>query len=194
MAEITNQLITKMLGGSPIRVYINPTINADGTITLGAGGILDSVAHANAKEIGYTQGGFELTRGIEVMGVPTDQTLEDVLQSLSSQDVHLKTSVLQIRDYAHLVLLNPGMAAMTGTGFTGISDSTTRTITTASVACVQKLPNSAFFKVIIAYACYNVAPYNEKMAKEYNVTALDLKVVNAGRVDGRTFASYETTA
>ena len=193
MADVSNQTIAKISRGLPIRVYLNPTINTDGTITLTASGTLDGTAHVNAKEIGYTQDGFELTRSTTVEGLPTDQTKDEVVNSLAGQDVRLKTTMLQIRDYANLVLLNPGMVAVTGTGFSGIADNDSTVIATCAVACVAPTPNDATkFKVIIGYACYNVAPFNEKLAREYNRTPLELKVVNAGRTDRRTFFSYET--
>lgn len=194
MPEVSNQLTTKIMRGLPVRIYLNPTVNADGTITLAAGGTLDTVAHANAKEIGYTQDGFELSRGVEMESLPTDQTLDDVLHSLTSQDVHLKTTMLQARDYANSVLMNPGTVAATGAGFSGIADNRTTTITTCTVAGIAPAPNDATkYQVIIAYACYNVAGYTVKLSREYNRTPLDLKVVQAGRVDLKTWFHYETT-
>lgn len=195
MAEIVNQSITKIARGVPVRFYINPTINADGTITLMANGGLDTVAHANAKEIGYTQDGVELSRATEYEDLPTDQRLQGILQSLVSQDVHLKTKVLQIRDYANMVKLNPGTAAMAGTGFTGISDQLDQTFSLIPVCAIAPTPNDPTkFLVIILYACFNVAPFNVMLAKQYNSTPVDLKAQDAGRSDGKTWAVYETVA
>jgi hypothetical protein len=195
MAEITNQLITKIARGVPVRFYIRPTINADGTITLMAGGGLDSTAHANAKEIGFTQEGVEMTRGVAFEDLPVDQRNNNILQSLTSQDVHLKTNVLQIRDYDNVVKLNPGTVAMTGTGFSGISDQLVQTFDLIPVCAIAPTPNDATkFLVLILYACYNVAPFNVKLAKQYNTTPIDLKAQDAGRSDGKTWAFYETVA
>lgn len=194
MADITNQLVAKIARGVPVRFYINPTINTDGTITLSATGGLDSAAHTNAKEIGFTQDGVELTRGTTFEDLPVDQRFANILNSLTGQDVHLKTKILQIRDYANMVKLNPGMVAMTGLGFSGISDQTDQTITNVSACAVAPTPNDPTkFQVIILYNCYNVAPFSVMLSKKYNVTAIDLKAIEAGRSDGKTFAYYETT-
>lgn len=193
MAELKNQTIAKIARGIGVRFYINPTINVDGTITLLAGGGLDSVAHANAKEIGYTQEGVELTRGTTFEDLPVDQKLNPILQSLSAQDVHMKTNVLQIRDYANMVKLNPGLIGMSGTGFDGISDQADQSFILIPVAAVAPTPNDATkFQVMIVYAGYNVAPFSAKLAKTYNATPIDIKAQEAGRADGKTWAFYET--
>jgi hypothetical protein len=194
MADISNQLIAKIARGLPVRFYINPTVNTDGTITLSTAGGIDATAHPNAKEIGFTQDGVELTRGVTFEDLAVDQRVEPVLQSINAQDVHIKTKALQIRDYANMVKLNPGTVAMTGTGFSGISDSLDQSFTLIPVCAVAPTPNDATkFQVIVGYAVYNVAPFNAMLAKKYNVTPIDLKCQDAGRTDGRTWAFYETT-
>jgi hypothetical protein len=195
MADLSNQLITKIARGVPVRFYISPTINTDGTITLSTAGGLDATAHTNAKEIGFTQDGVEMSRATSFEDLPVDQRMEGILQSLTSQDVHIKTKVLQIRDYANMVKLNPGTAAMTGTGFSGISDQLDQSFSLIPVCAIAPTPNDATkFIVLILYACYNVAPFNVMLAKKYNVTAIDLKAQDAGRADGKAWAMYETTA
>lgn len=195
MAELKNQTIAKIARGIGVRFYINPTINADGTITLMANGGLDSVTHPNAKEVGYTQEGVELTRGTTFEDLPVDQRLNPINQSLSAQDVHMKVNVLQIRDYANMVKLNPGLTAMEGDGFSGISDQADQSFALIPVAAVAPTPNDATkFQVMIIYAGYNVAPFSAKLAKQYNSTPVDIKAQDAGRTDGKTFAFYETVA
>lgn len=193
MAEITNQSILKIARGVPVRLYIKPTINADGTITLGAGGILDSTTHATAVEIGFTQDGIELTRGITKEGLIVDQRNSEILPAITDQDVHLKTTILQIRDYVNMASLNPGLTVMSGTGFSGMSDQLTQTITQIPVVAIAPSPNDPTkFLVIIIYAGVNEAPFRVFLGKKYSTTPLDIKAQDAGRTDGKTFAWYET--
>lgn len=194
MADISNLLTNKIAKGFPVRVYSSPTVNTDGTITLSTAGGLDATAHPSAKEIGFTQDGVELTRTPTIEDLPVDQRLENILQAVTAQDVHMKFKMLQIRDYANVVALNPGLAALTGTGFSGMTDTLNQTLTLVPVCAVAPTPNDVTkFQVMILYACCNVAPFSATLSKKYNVTALDLKGFDAGRSSGASWAFYETT-
>jgi hypothetical protein len=186
---------TKIMRGMPLRVYIDPTFNSDGTVTLGTGGLLDSSAHANAVELGYTQDGAELTVSRTTEDLPVDQRNNNILMSLTGQEPHLRVGYLQVRDWAVLTKLQPGTSLQSGAGFVGISDQTDQTITARGVCAVAPTPNDATkYQVLIVYSCYNVADLVLKLSKEYNKTPLDFKGQDAGRADGKTWFAYHTVA
>jgi hypothetical protein len=195
MAIINGQDPTKIMRGQIVRVYIDPTVNSDGTITLGTGGALDSTAHANALELGYTQDGAEISVARTFEDLPVDQKMSPILHSLNSQEPHLKTGMLQVRNYATLAKIQPGTAVQSGTGWTGISDQVDQSFVLRTVAAVAQSPsNPLYFQVLIIYACSNIAELMLKLAKAYNKTPLDFKGQDAGRADGKTWMAYETTA
>jgi hypothetical protein len=189
MADINNLLTTKIARGFPIRVYGSPTISSDGSIVLSANGGLDPTAHASAFEFGFTQDGAEFSRGTTFEDLPVDQRNEAILLALTGQDAHLKFKALQIRDHTNFQKITPGAAAVTGiTGLTGLSDQVSQSFSTIPVVAIAPTPNDATKSMyILLYACYNVAPYTLTLGKKYNVTAVDLKAVDAGRTDGRTW-------
>lgn len=194
MADITGQDKTKIMRGQSLRVYIDPTVNADGTITLSVAGGLDTVVHASAKELGFTQDGAHLTVSRSFEDLPVDQRNNNILQSMTHQEPHLKVGGLQVRDWAVWQKLQPGAAVMTGTGFNGISDAVDQSFALHVVAAVAPTPNDPTkFQVLIVYACYNVAELALMLSKAYNKTPLDFKGQDAGRTDGKTWAAWETT-
>lgn len=193
-----NHNLAAVMRGVKAEFWINPTINADGTIELEADGSLlnsgVSPPHPNARNIGYTQDGAALTRSKTSEDLPVDQEQEPIGDALIGTEVHLKTTMLQVRDYDNLAALEAGMNAVTGTGFKGIADGGMNYVL-FPIAVISPLPNNpALFQVIIVYAAKNVGELNLTLAKAWNKTPLDLVARPAGRSDLRTFFVYETTA
>jgi hypothetical protein len=194
-----NHNIAAVMRGVKAEFWISPTINADGTITLQPdGSLLNSGVtppHPNARNVGYSQDGFMLSRTPTFEDLPVDQESEPIGDAYLTQDVHLTTKILQVRDYDNLAALAPGLSAQAGTGWKGISDSAVQSYILIPVAVVSPLPNDATkFQVIIVYAAKNVGKLDLTLAKKWNVTALDMVARPAGRTDGKTFMVYETTA
>jgi len=195
VALINGQDPTKIMRGLPVRIYIGPTISTDGTIAVATGGLLDSAAHANALDLGYTQDGAEITVTRTFEDLPVDQRNTPILHGLNTQEPHLKTGMLQVRNWATIAKLQPGAVLVTGTGFIGISDQVDQTFTLLPVCAIAPTPNDPTkFQVLIVYACYNIADLALKLQKAYNKTPLDFKGQDAGRSDGKTWFAYETTA
>src|SRR5690242_13921024 len=119
MANVSNLSALKILRAVPLRVYINPTISSDGSIALTSGG-LDATAHANAKDLGYTQGGLQFSSAPTFEELPVDQSSNDILLSLTSRKTTLKFKGLQVRDFAAWQKIVPATAVRTLTGLTGI--------------------------------------------------------------------------
>jgi hypothetical protein len=193
-----NHNLAAVMRGVKAEFWRGPTINADGTITLQAdGSLLNSGVtppHPNAFNLGYTQDGATLTRAKTFEDLPVDQEQEPIGDALISTDVHLKTTMLQVRDYDNLAALESGMNAVTGTGWKGIADGGL-SFTLFPIAVISPLPNNpALFQVIIIYAAKNAGSLDLKLAKQWNKTPIDLVARPAGRADGRTFMVYETTA
>lgn len=193
-----NHNLAAVMRGVKAEFWYNPTINSDGTITLQADGSLAnsgvSPAHPNARNIGYTQEGCALTRTKTFENLPVDQEDEPVGDGLTGTEVHLKTTMLQVRDYDNLAALEVGLSAVNGTGWKGIADGG-HVITLFPIACISPLPNDPTkFQVIIVYAAMNQGALDLKLAKQWNRTPIDLIARPAGRADGRTFMVYETTA
>lgn len=190
-----NHSLIKIARGVPVELWAGIAPNAAGIVVLDLPtGRPDTTLNPSAVNIGYTQDGIEVSRGVTPESLPVDQSFTDIAQALQSQDVHLKTKVLQVRDYANMVLLNPGTAAMTGTGYTGMHDQQTQTITLLSYCAVAPSPNDATkWLVIVIYAGYNIAPFTVTLGKKWNVSAVDIKAEDAARADGATWAWYETT-
>lgn len=192
MPEVTNQSTIRIMRGVPLRFYLDPTINADGTITLNETGALDADAHPDAVELGFTQDGAVFTRGTTFEDLAVDQRFTSILNSLTAATASLKTKVLQVRDWDNLAMLNPGTTVMVGTGFTGISDQVEQTFDLHAVAAVAPTPDDPNTStVFLLFACYNVAPLDLTLAKKYNVTSIELRAQDAGRADGKTFAVFD---
>jgi hypothetical protein len=194
MANVSNLAALKILKAMPLRIYINPTFASDGSIVLTGGG-LDTTGHPTAKDLGYTQGGLQFGSAPTYEGVPVDQTPEDILMSLSSKVNSIKFKGLQVRDYAIWQKIIPATALLTATGLTGISDSTDQTVTPFSLVAIAPTPNDPTkFVYICGYSGYNIAPFNVNFGKQYNVTDIEMKLIDPGRADGKTWAIWESTA
>lgn len=187
-----NRKIEEIMKG-PAEFWINPTLNANGTVDIAAGGLLDSTAHPLAANIGFTQDGVDFTSNPTFEELPVDQSQSGILRAITARDTHMKTKVLNIRNYANMVMLNPGMKSVTGVGFKGLSDSLSDAFTLLPVCAIAKTPNNAGFnQVMIIFAGYNVANFSAMLSKKYNSTPLDIKAEDAGRADGATFLIYES--
>ena len=191
-----NHNLAAVMRGVKAEFWINPTINADGTITLQPDGSLlnsgSNPPHPGARNIGYTQDGATLTRGKTRESLPVDQEQTPIGNALTDTEVHLKTTILQVRDYDNLAALESGILAVTGTGFKGIRDGGTD-INLFPIAVISPLPeNSSYFQVILVYAAENVGDLSLVLAKAYNTTPIDLMARPAGRTNGATFFVYDT--
>jgi hypothetical protein len=194
MANVSNLATAKILRAVPLRVYINPLIAADGSVALVSGG-LDAAVHTTAKDLGYTQGGLQFSRAPTFEDLAVDQSNEPVLLSMSGVGSSVKFKGLQVRDYAIWQKIVPASAVQTATGLTGIGDQTDQTITPFSLVAIAPAPNdNTKYIYLIVYAGYNVAPFNVNFAKAYNVTDIEMKIMDAGRSDGGTWKIFETTA
>lgn len=194
MPNVSNLAAAKILRASPLRVYINPLVAADGSVALVSGG-LDAAVHTDAKDLGYTQGGVQFSRAPTFEDLPVDQSHEPILLSMPSVGSTVKFKGLQIRDYAIWQKIIPATAVQTATGLTGIGDQTSQVITPFSLIAIAPTPNSAAQHIyLVVYAGYNVAPYNVDFSKAYNVTDIEMKIMDAGRADGGTWKIWETTA
>lgn len=194
MANVSNLAAAKILRASPLRVYINPLIASDGSVALVSGG-LDAAVHTNAKDLGYTQGGLQFSRAPTFEDLPVDQSHEPILLSMPSVGSSVKFKGLQVRDYAIWQKIIPGSAVQSGTNLTGIGDQTDQTITPFSLVAIAPTPNSGSqYIYLVVYAGYNVAPFNVDFSKAYNVTDIEMKIMDAGRSDGGTWKIFETVA
>lgn len=193
MANVSNLAALKILKAMPLRVYINPTIASDGSVAIANGG-LDAAVHTLAKDLGYTQGGLQFGSTPTFEGLPVDQSPEDILMSLSSKVGSIKFKGLQVRDYAIWQKLIPAAALLTATGLTGISDQLDQTVTPFSLVGIAPTPNDPTKSIyIVGYSGYNVAPFNVNFGKQYNVTDIEMKLIDPGRADGKTWAIWEQT-
>lgn len=191
-----NHNLAAVMRGVKAEFWLNPTINADGTITLLPDGTLENTGvspdHPNAKNLGYTQEGATLVRSKTREDLPVDQEQGNIGNALTGTEVHLRTTILQVRDYENLAALESGLGAVSGTGFKGIADGDL-SISLFPIAVISPLPNdSTLFQVIIVYAAENVGELNLTLAKTWNTTPIDLMARPAGRADGRSFFVYET--
>ena len=97
-----NHNFAAVMRGVKSEWWINPTINADGTITLQPDGSLQnsggSPAHPNARNLGYTSEAAALTRTKTFEDLPVQQEQEAIGDALIGTEVHLKTTILQVRD------------------------------------------------------------------------------------------------
>jgi hypothetical protein len=194
MANVTNLAAAKILRAAPLRVYINPLIAADGSVALVSGG-LDAAVHINAKDMGYTQGGAQFSRAPTFEDLPVDQSHTPILLSMPTVGSTVKFKGLQVRDYATWQKIVPATAVQTATGLTGIGDQTDQTITPFSLVAIAPTPNDATKHIyLVVYAGYNVAPFNVDFSKSYNVTDVEMKIMDAGRSDGGTWKIWESTA
>lgn len=193
MANVSNLNALKVLRAVPLRVYLNPTLNANGSVTLAAGG-LDATAHPTAKDVGYTQGGLQFGRAPTFEDVPVDQSGESILLSMLSAPATLKFKGLQVRDYDIWSLILPATTLLTATGLTGISDQASQVVTPFSLVAIAQQPNNAAKNIyIVGYSGYNVAATGVDFSKKYNVTDIEMKLLDAGRADGKTWAIWEET-
>jgi hypothetical protein len=193
MANVSNLAALKILKAMPLRIYINPTIASDGSVAIASGG-LDAAVHTVAKDLGYTQGGLQFSSGPTFEGLAVDQSPEDILMSLTARLSSIKFKGLQVRDYAIWQKLVPAAALITATGLTGISDQLDQTVTPFSLVAIAPAPNDATKSIyLVGYSGYNVAPFNVNFAKQYNVTDIEMKLIDPGRADGRSWAMYEQT-
>lgn len=194
MPPVINQDATKIMRGFPVRVYLDPTFNADGTVkNIQADGSLLIADHANAQEVGFTQDGAELTVGREREGLPVDQRRTDILPAITSQVPHLKFGFLQVLDFELTQKLTPGSELHDEDTHVGISDGNDYSIALHSVAAIA--PSAAdptLHQVLIIYACSNIEDLALKLEKGWNKTAVDLQGEDAGRTDGKTWFAYIT--
>jgi hypothetical protein len=191
MANVSNLSAVKILRASPLRVYINPTIASDGSVAIASGG-LDAAVHTVAKDLGYTQGGLQFARAPAFEDLPVDQSSDPILLSMTGAPATIKFKGLQVRDFAIWQKVIPGAALLSGTGLTGIGDQTDQTITPFSLVAIAPTPNDGTKSIyLVGYAGYNVAPFNVDFSKKYNVTDLEMRLLDAGRADGKTWAIFE---
>jgi hypothetical protein len=192
-----NHNLAAVMRGVRAEFWLNPTINADGTIDVEEDGSLLNTGvdppHPNARNFGYTQEGATVTRGKTFEDLPVDQEDVAIGDAMTGTEVHLRTTMLQVRDYDNLAAIEAGMSVVTGAGYKGIADGG-NSFTPFPIAVISPLPNDPTnFQVIIIYAAKNVGELSLTLAKEYNKTPIDLVARPAGRADGRTFFVYETT-
>lgn len=193
MANVSNLAALKILKAMPLRVYINPLIAANGSVAIANGG-LDAAVHTTAKDLGYTQGGLQFSSGPTFEGLPVDQSPQDILMSLTSRLSSIKFKGLQVRDYPIWQKIVPASALLTETGLTGIADQTDQTVTPFSLVAIAPLPNDSTKSIyLVGYSGYNIAPFNVNFAKEYNTTDIEMKLIDPGRSDGKTWAIWEQT-
>jgi hypothetical protein len=196
MAELKNQNLTKIMRGYPVRIYLNPTFNADGTVlNVQPDHSLVVADHPNGIEIGYTQDGAELTVSRTREGLPVDQRLTDVLPSLTGQVPHLKFGHLQVLDFETLAKLTPGSEYHDEDDFEGVSDQADQTIELHSVVAIAPMASDKTrSQVLIVYACSNVADTLLKLSKAWHKMPVDFQGEDAGRADGKTWFAYATKA
>lgn len=194
MPPVTNQDVTKIMRGFPVRVYLDPTFNADGTVkNIQADGSLLIADHANAVELGFTQDGAELTVSREREGLPVDQRTTPILPALTTQTPHLKVGYLQVLDFETLAKLTPGSQFIDTATHAGVSNTTDQSIPLHSVAAIA--PSAAeptLHQVLIIYACSNIADLVLKLEKAYHKMPVDFQGEDAGRADGKTWLAYVT--
>lgn len=200
MSNISNLAPTKIFRGQFTRAFLNPTINAGGdvTITAGApsagGGLLDNVAHPNAKDLGYlAEDGVQFETAPTYEDLPVLNSNEPILFGLVKRVTSIKLKGLQIRDYAVWAKIKPALAVRTGTNLTGIGDQIDQTVTPFSLAVIAPTHNDPTkYHVLVAYSGYDTAPFNVLFAKKWNVTDINMTLLDPGRADGFTWSLWET--
>lgn len=194
MPPILNQDLLKIMRGFPVRIYMDLTFDADGTVlNLQDDGSVLLADHPNGVEFGFTQDGAELSISRTREGLAVDQRLNDVLPSLTGQTPHMKFGALQVLDFAVMVKAIPGAALQEDVGFIGVSDQVDQSIDLHSiVAIAPSAADKTKFQVLIVFACSNVADTVFKLAKAYHKMPVDFQGEDAGRTDGKTWFAYIT--
>ncbi|MDT5061528.1 MAG: hypothetical protein QOH63_1987 [Acidobacteriota bacterium] len=189
MAVISNQDLTKIMRGFPVRVFLDLTFNADGTVkNLAVDGTIVSADHANGVELGFTQDGAEITLNQTRGGLEVDQRNHEVLPILNKQEPHLKLGYLQVNDFATLAKLVPGASVQTDSYATGISDQVDQSITLHSITAIAPTAaDKTKFHQLTVYACSNMAALALKLSKAWHKMPVDFVGEDAGRTDGKTY-------
>jgi hypothetical protein len=195
----SNKNLNAIPRGQKVFFWYGVTINSDGSIAVDVtapGYIVNtgvSPPHPNARCIGYTQDGVILSFKATPEDLPVDQEDENIGESYVGKESHMKTSMLQILDFDNVAALTPGLVAVSGTGWHGVSDRTQSTFPLVPVAAIALLPSDPTrAQVQLIYAGKNVAEFSAHLAKQYQKMPLDIMGRLSGRADGATCNWYTT--
>ena len=133
---------------------------ASSYLTLHTDGTPDSTANPNAKNLGLTEAGTEVTFGLETQDFNSDELTSPHYSRIISQPVSFKATLLQARDFTNVLkYVFTGGNYLAPSGKKVITFGGTSLITTYSFALIcADLADATKFIVVHIYKGYNKSP------------------------------------
>lgn len=153
---------TKIILG-PGDLWLNVAVpSAAARMTLHTDGTPDSTANPQAKHLGMTKEGCEITYKPNVQDFEADEITSPFLSRIITEELSIKGEMFQVFDWALLAKMTVGGTYNTNTAYEEMTLGGLSTVTTMSIALIAPDINNPTTKFVVCqiYKTYNKAGWN----------------------------------
>ena len=159
---------TKIILG-PGDLWVNVGVPSAGArLTLASDGTPDSVSSPNAKHVGMTKEGCELTYKPSITDFSADELTSPFISRLMAEEVSIKGEMFQVFDWSLLQKMTVGGTYNTNTAYEEMTIGGLSAVATVSIALIAPDINNPTTKFVVAqlYKTYNKAGWNFRITRK----------------------------